>query len=267
MRLSDLLFANLRDAVLLNPLFPLRHFAPALGLAECRLNVRGCGPIVMRTGNSDAVTVRSVFRDLCYDVGRFSQSTAINTFYDAILAAGQTPVIIDAGANIGAASIWFATNFPGARIIAVEPEPANAEMCRRNVARFPNVQTVEAALGATAGRTAISDGNGEAWAFTTSRSDDGTIPIVTIPELAGAVPNGRLFAAKIDIEGFESDVFSQGTAWLETLKFFFIEPHDWPLPGKRTSRAFQKRMAEADYDLIVAGENLLYVAADRALPD
>ncbi len=266
MRLSDRVFANLRDAVHLNPLFPLRHVWPHFGRAEMHLNVRGCGAIGIRIGHSDAITVRSVFRDLCYDVRCFPQAGSIMAFYNATVAAGQIPLIIDAGANIGAATIWFATNFPAARIIAIEPEPRNAEICRRNVARLPNVQVVEAALGATSGRTAIANSGEAAWAFITTRSDDGKIPVVTIPELVAAVPKGRLFAAKIDIEGFESDVFSENTGWLEELKFFFLEPHDWSLPDKRTSRAFQKRMADADFDILVAGENLLYVAPDQVDP-
>jgi hypothetical protein len=94
----------------------------------------------------------------------------------------------------------------------------------------------------------------------TSRSIEGEVPIVTIPELVSTVPDGRLFGAKIDIEGFESDVFSQNTDWLNDLKFLFLEPHDWMLPGAKTSREFQKRLAHCDFDIIVAGENLLYVA-------
>ncbi len=264
MRVFDLLIANLRDAVLLHPLFPFRHFAPVLGLSEMSFNVRGCGPIRFRTGNSDAITVRSVFRDLGYDVGGFPQAGSIMAVYQAILSSGKVPVLIDAGANIGCASRWFAAKFPSARIIAVEPEPRNAAMCRRNVAHLPNVQVIEAALGSHAGKIAISDNTAKSWAFTTARSDDGTIPIVTMPQLASLVPNGLLFGAKIDIEGFESDVFSKNTDWVHDLKFFFVEPHDWALPEQRSSRALQKRMAEADFDLIVAGENLLYVAADRA---
>lgn len=260
MGMLDLIIANFRDAAIMHPFFPLRHFAPRLGLTQLRLNIRNFGPISFRAGSSDASTLRSVFRDLCYDVTPFPHAPDIMAQYEAVLAAGQIPVIIDAGANIGATSIWFASRFPRARIITIEPEPRNAEFCRRNVARFPIIQVVEAAIGASPGRISIANVVNQDWAFVTSRDEAGTIQVVTIPDLVDAVPNGRLFAAKIDIEGFESDLFSENTAWLDSIKFLFIEPHDWMMPNLGTSRSFQRRMAEADFELIVAGENLLYVA-------
>ena len=48
-------------------------------------------------------------------------------------AVDRPSVIIDAGANIGLASIWFASKFPEARILAIEPEKSNYELLVRNV--------------------------------------------------------------------------------------------------------------------------------------
>src|ERR1700683_3931674 len=42
--------------------------------------------------------------------------------------------IIDGGANIGIASLYFLNRYPGARVVAVEPHPANFEICRKNLA-------------------------------------------------------------------------------------------------------------------------------------
>src|SRR5579883_1485462 len=41
-------------------------------------------------------------------------------------------VIVDAGANIGAASLYFATRFPEATILALEPEQSNFQLLRKN---------------------------------------------------------------------------------------------------------------------------------------
>src|SRR5271156_5524154 len=60
---------------------------------------------------------------------------------------GSAPrTIIDAGANIGLTSIFYANKYPGARIIAIEPEASNYQMLVQNTASYPSVTTVNAAL-------------------------------------------------------------------------------------------------------------------------
>jgi FkbM family methyltransferase len=41
------------------------------------------------------------------------------------LRHGQTPLILDLGANIGASAVWFAVRYPAAHIVAFEPHPDN----------------------------------------------------------------------------------------------------------------------------------------------
>src|SRR5277367_3436209 len=43
-----------------------------------------------------------------------------------------TQVIVDAGANIGLTSIFYANKYPGARIVAIEPEASNYQMLVEN---------------------------------------------------------------------------------------------------------------------------------------
>jgi len=42
-------------------------------------------------------------------------------------------IIIDAGANIGLAAIYFANRYPNAKIIALEPEQSNFRILKENV--------------------------------------------------------------------------------------------------------------------------------------
>ena len=46
----------------------------------------------------------------------------------------RAPRILDCGANIGLASIYFKRRYPHATITAFEADPALAAMCRRNLA-------------------------------------------------------------------------------------------------------------------------------------
>jgi len=74
-------------------------------------------------------------------------------------------------------------------------------------------------------------------------------------KVAGGIP----FIAKIDIEGFESDLFSANVEWLNDVSMVIIEPHDWMLPGKKTSRSFQAAMGRHDFEIFISGENLIYI--------
>jgi hypothetical protein len=76
-------------------------------------------PVVMRVGGSSDPEV-------------FDQS-----FIDAILAefvsrVGDARVIVDLGANVGFSSVFFLNAFPGAFVLAVEPDPQNADICTKS---------------------------------------------------------------------------------------------------------------------------------------
>src|SRR5215217_6218824 len=42
--------------------------------------------------------------------------------------------VIDLGANVGYATVWYHVNFPEARIVAIEPDAANSAAARLNIA-------------------------------------------------------------------------------------------------------------------------------------
>jgi len=48
-------------------------------------------------------------------------------------------VIIDAGANIGLASVFYANRYPRAKIIAIEPEQSNFDVLKKNTSHYSNV--------------------------------------------------------------------------------------------------------------------------------
>jgi FkbM family methyltransferase len=244
--------------------FPVRHVASLVGLHFVNVNVRGAGKLTMRCHSSDARVVRQIFRTKEYDLDKFEQSKDINRVYEGILASGKTPIVIDAGANMGASALWFSKRFPQAHVVAVEPEPANAALCRRNIAGLSNVTLIEAALGGVAGSVNMTTGVGnEDWAFQTTRTEAGGVPVVTIPDIVAQIANGSLFCVKIDIEGFESDVFASNVGWLDQAEVVIVEPHDWMLPARGSSRTMQVALAARPFEMLISGENLVYVR----LPD
>lgn len=244
----------------------LRNVARILRRPDWSMPVRGgFGSVRVRTNSTDEMTVLQVFFDRQYDLSRFAQESRISIEYNNILSNGCLPLIIDAGANVGAASIWFATKYPKGRILAVEPDPANAAMCRRNTQKFPLVRVVEAAIGSRPGLVSLAYPFAAAWAVRTIRNDaEEGVRVRTIPELAAAEgPSAKLFIVKIDIEGFEDDLFQANLGWIDEATAIIVEPHDWMLPGKATSVNFQRALAERGFELLISGENLIYVRCDR----
>ena len=64
--------------------------------------------------------------------------------------------ILDAGANIGMATVLFALRYPNATIVAVEPNHANFEVLKSNTQRFGNVKIEKHGLWSKSASLSIS---------------------------------------------------------------------------------------------------------------
>jgi len=174
--------------------------------------------------------------------------------YEHLIESGRAPVIIDAGANIGLASLWFADKFPQARIYAVEPEESNLALLRRNVASLPNIAALAGAVWDHPAQLKIRNPDAGAGAFRTVEAA-GSVRALTIPEIASA-HDDDLFIAKIDIEGGEAALFRSNTGWCGTANLVILELHDWLYPGERTSQNFLRVASQLDVDFVIRGENV-----------
>jgi FkbM family methyltransferase len=251
---------NLLSAVEIGPRFPLRHISRLFGRKYHLTISKQAGEFYIRPETTDAQAFVHVFQHRHYNLSGHRQFPWILDAYNRIINSGQIPIIIDAGANVGAASIWFSRQFPKAHIIAVEPDPDNADMCRLNTRTVSNVSVIEAAIGSEHGRVSLANPSNEAWGIQTQRDEDGPVTIFTIPELVSTVKRpAKLFLVKVDIEGFEHDLFARNTEWLNVVDVLVVEPHDWLFPGKRTSKNFQTALAARQFELLISGENLIYV--------
>lgn len=182
-------------------------------------------PVHLRVPSSDVATYRQVFLREDY----------------ACTATAPIRTIIDAGANIGLASVYFALRFPETRIIALEPEPGNAEMLRRNVAPYPNVTPLRAALWGQRGTLDVVDPGLGAWGFRVQAST-GTpgrgvqTPALTVDALLADFQLDAIDVLKIDIEGAEREVFADSSAWIARVRAIIIELHEYLRVG--CNRAF-----------------------------
>ena len=161
------------------------------------------------------------------------------------LELGQAPeFILDAGANIGLASIHFANKYPNARILAIEPEAGNFQMLLRNTKPYPRIRAVQAAVWHKDEPVAIIDPGFGAWGFMTERAGSAstqherpnqTVPGKTITTIMEECGVSTIDLLKIDIEGAELEVFSDAGAWIDRVNMIVVELHERLRPGCDTT--------------------------------
>lgn len=134
-------------------------------------------------------------------------------------------LVVDAGANIGLASVWFARRFPDATVVALELEPENAALLARNVAALPNVVPLHAALRPDNRPVAAVGDDGE-WAYVAQPG--GTIQSVTPAELIAQ--HGPIDILKLDIEGGERDLLADSGDWIAQVRTIVAELHPRAAP-------------------------------------
>ncbi|HLJ62523.1 MAG TPA: FkbM family methyltransferase, partial [Stellaceae bacterium] len=161
--------------------------------------------------------------------------------------------------NIGVSADYFAQTFPAARIVAVEPDPGNIALARRNCTA-PSVDFIEAGIASLDGRATLADPGFGAWGLRTEREEEGPVALISIESILARYPDATPLLAKIDIEGFEAELFSRNTGWVARFPLIIIELHDWLMPGRATSANFLKTVASLNRDFTYRGENVFSFA-------
>jgi FkbM family methyltransferase len=172
-------------------------------------------PILVRRGTGDAIEV---------------VSSCLRQVYGQYLPSPPVALIVDAGAFIGDTTAWYLSRFPGAEVIALEPDPANFTMVTRNCSAYGARATLlNAALWShrtrltlPAGRTATSDVSVTATDDVTQTNCVGLSPM-DILEIAG---KDEIDIFKCDIEGAEVELFSSDCdPWLSRTRSLYVDIH------------------------------------------
>jgi FkbM family methyltransferase len=214
-----------------------------------------------RENTSDEKVIRQVFGAEHYSLGRLRRHREIVTYLQDRLQAGKRPLVIDAGANIGASSVYLALTIPESRVVALEPEPGNYSLLCSNVEGL-DVRCLQAAVASKSGRTRLLDPGHGAWGYRTDPSGEGPeVPAVTIPQILEEYgePAYYPFMVKIDIEGGEKDLFEGDTSWVERTAIVVVELHDWLLPRQGTAIPFLRCVSALDRDFVLNGENVFSI--------
>lgn len=165
--------------------------------------------------------------------------------------------IIDGGANIGCASVYFSIRFPQAKILAIEPEKNNFSLLTKNVEPYKNINCIQAGIWDKNENLSITNPEGGAaeFMFDNKAGHDDMIKGMTIQSLLDLQQWNEVDILKLDIEGAEKEVFAAtDLSWLKKVKLLIIELHD------RYKKDCTKTVFEAlrafDYDAHFNHENI-----------
>ena len=114
-----------------------------------------------RETRADHGVLRQIFQNKDYSIEKLSRGKELINTYHAIRQAQKVPLIIDAGANIGASAVYFSIAYPNAHTVCFEPETSNFKILAANTNGL-NIELHEAAVGSSEGAVDVFDpGNGE----------------------------------------------------------------------------------------------------------
>ena len=117
-------------------------------------------------------------------------------------------LIVDVGANVGFAVVWFARRFPRSRLLAFEPHPAHLASLYRTVVLnelAARTAIVGAAAGARDGEAFLLEQNDESRVVAAPTTN--SMPI-RVRDFFAELGNVKVGLLKLDIEGGEYELLS-----------------------------------------------------------
>lgn len=246
----DLSTQNARDE-------PRLGGAPAVDL---NVSVRGANFGIRYRPDSigDKGVLEQIFSQHHYEFDWLPQARLLRSYISKIGATGEAPLIVDAGANIGASTLWFSELFKSAEILAIEPDESNSELVKFNL-HGRKVKLFKGALADRARKLYLTDPNLSHWGFRTMLTPPGMpVEAIGVKDILQYCLQSRLrlVILKIDIEGGEKLVFKNFRKWINAIPVIIIELHDWMLPSQSISASFRKAMSDRRWEIYTHGENL-----------
>ncbi len=232
----------------------INRFGLRAGLQAARLNIRPGSvvriklpgikyPFWVHAGTSDVETFDEVF---------------LTRQYELPFANFEPAHILDLGANVGYASVYFAARWPQAQILAVEPAARNIGLLERNTRPWaPRITCLQAAVWSHPACVQVANPGDAHNAYRMSESMDSgmqTIPGHTVAQLIERMGCERLDLLKMDVEGAEAEIFQNGSAWLDRVNVMMVELHDRIVPG--CAQALYRALHGRRFQQEIVGGNL-----------
>jgi FkbM family methyltransferase len=213
--------------------FMRNELRPGPASAVYRLRESGVA-VAIRHHTGDVMVLDEIFSQREYDP-------------PATVALGNVESAVDLGANIGLFGAWLLGRVPDARVVAYEPDPANAAVHRLAIdanGLAERWRLIEAFAGVEEGVTSFTTG-----LHAVSHEGEGIeVRVVDVlPELA------RADLVKIDIEGAEWPILADPRFQELRARLVVLEYHGEGSPEPDPAAAAERALADAGYDVHHAG--------------
>ncbi len=153
------------------------------------------------------------YADACTLIGGEAE-IFIDRVYD-FMQTRPDPVVVDCGANIGLASLWFAKKFPTSLIYAYEADPSLFKLLQKNISSHglqKRVFPFNFAIWRDASGVEFDQEGGFSGQISRYKhqhvKNTVRVPSITLAQLLEPLPHVDLL--KIDIEGAECQIFDIG---------------------------------------------------------
>lgn len=204
---------------------------------------------------SDQSIIHMVFAKGMFSFAHWPHHGSMTAFFSHQVSAGRTPLLVDAGANIGAASVYFNVLFQGLKTVAIEPDVVNASLAAHNL-RSCDCDMLVGAVARESGTQFLNDIDFGPISYRVGAQGNKAVPAYSVPSILARYDERFVpFILKIDIEGGETELFSGEAPWLDRFPLVIIELHDWMLPHQAVSRNFFRNLVALDFDVLNYGEN------------
>lgn len=139
-------------------------------------------------------------------------------------------VIIDAGANVGLATLYFLSRMPHAMIYCIEPDPDNFTFLEKNLQdeiKSGKIIPLLAGLYGQDGLMSLKKGQLKYNSVITDADEGNSVNVAcySVPGFFKKINIDKVDIIKLDIEGSEENIFKNNLSWLRDVNYLLIEFH------------------------------------------
>ena len=215
----------------------------------------------------DLITIYEIFSEESYNLRNFEIFKKVSEKLNLYLKNDTKPLMLDCGSNIGASSEYFKRIYKNAEIVMIEPDKNNLDYSKKNTS-VKEKFIFNKAISSEEKLFKFSNLSEDNRAFKVADSGNLEIESINVEKILNIFGDEfQPFLIKIDIEGFEKNLFEKNYQWIKHFDIIIIELHDWMLPNKHNSNNFINAIYEiindgTKFDFLISGENLILIKND-----